>query len=494
MLPRLDKSLALLTGRKRDAPERHQTLRATLEWSLDLLCPEEKVFFRRLGIFAGGFSEEAAAAVVGDAGLAALDGLTSLVEKNLLVRTEVRGEGRFHMLETVRELARERLTEAGEERAAQLRHAEWVVRFLAGEHRNLVRSDARQAVHERVATEEAGARLALRFAASADGNRELAWELFVRLGYARLSDAHQSEVLASYELMKPLPRSADSVRAALALGIWAWARAAMLDPAAAPDLEGACATLEAAGEREFLGGIQTAWGMILATFDRPRGIAMLERAVALGRETDQSFVETWALTMICFAHLFGGAIGEGERKIDELSDLARRRGDDEGLSYALGLSARARLLRGDLAGARRQFADSAAIARARSAAWPHSMALCGLASVTLAAGDEVGARALVEEALLFCSGVGLLGVDNLCGALALMLINVGERGRALRVLGAVAAGAEDASSFAASMIDPSGALRAATREARQRLGHPPPRDPAGVDLAAVLQDALGTGR
>src|SRR6185503_4363042 len=112
MLPRLQKSLSLLSGGKRDLPERHQTLRATLDWSLDLLEPEERVFFRRLGIFVGGFSEDAAAAVTADVGLDALDGLTSLVEKSLLVRTEVNGEARFSMLETVREFARERVAEA----------------------------------------------------------------------------------------------------------------------------------------------------------------------------------------------------------------------------------------------------------------------------------------------------------------------------------------------------------------------------------------------
>src|SRR5215467_16104242 len=68
MVPRLNQSLALLTGGKRDLPERHQTLRAALEWSLDLLQPEEQVFFRRLGVFAGNFSEAAAAAVATDAG------------------------------------------------------------------------------------------------------------------------------------------------------------------------------------------------------------------------------------------------------------------------------------------------------------------------------------------------------------------------------------------------------------------------------------------
>ena len=125
---------------------------------------------------------------------------------------------------------------------------------------------------------------------------------------------------------------------------------------------------------------------------------------------------------------------------------------------------------------------------------PRAIALCGLASVTLAAGDEVGARAILEEALLFCGGVEYVGIDSLCGALALLLVKTGERDRALRVFGAVAAGTEDETGFTATMTDPSGALRAATREARALLGDPDPLDPAVVDLDAVLQAALGNGR
>jgi predicted ATPase len=494
MLPRLDKSLSLLTGGRRDLPERHQTLRATLEWSLDLLRPEERVFFRRLGVLAGDFSEEAAEAVVGDAGLDALSGLSSLVEKSLLVRTELRGEARFHLLETVRELAREQVAQAGEERAARLRHAEWIIQFLAREHPNLMRAELRPATHERIASEALGAHLALRFAASAEGDPELAWRLFIHFGFTRLSGAHTAEVLAGYEALKSIPRSTDPLRAALALGIWSWARAAMLQAAAAPDLERACAMLEAAGERDFLSGIMTAWGMLMGPTDGPRALAILERSLMLARDEDHTYIEGWALAMICHVHLHSGDIDEAQRRADELADIGRRRSDDAAVAFALIVGGRVELVRGDLSGARRLLAEAAGLARARSAAWPRSMALCGLASVALAAGDEGGARAILEEALHFCSGVGYVGIDTLCGSLALLLAKDGERDRALRVFGAVTPGAENETSYRATMTDPSGALRAATREARALLGDPPPVDPDRLDLAAVLEAAVGAAR
>jgi len=491
MLPRLNRSLSLLTGGKRDLPERHQTLRAALEWSLDLLRPEERVFFRRLGVFAGSFSEDAAAAVVADAGIDVLDGLTSLVEKNLLVRSEARGEARFHMLETVRELARERVAEAGEERAARLRHGAWVVQFLAGEHANLIRIQTRQAAIERIASEEMGARLALRFAASAEGDPELAWQLFIRIGFALESgNARTADVLATYELLKALPRSADPLRAALALGIRSYARASMADPAVDTDLAAACAVLEAAGERDFLASLLTAWGTLLAPSALPRALVILERALQLAHDAGQTAIEGWALMAICYGHLHGGALDEAQRRADELASFARRRNDEEFLALALTVSARVKLARGDLAGARSLFAEAAALARTRNSAWPRSIALCGLASVTLAAGDEVGARAIIEEAILFCRGVGYVSIGALCGALALLLVKTGERERALRVFSATGVGAENETDYTATMTDPSGALRAATHEARALLGDPPPVDPAVVDLDAVLQAAL----
>ena len=183
--------------------------------------------------------------------------------------------------------------------------------------------------------------------------------------------------------------------------------------------------------------------------------------------------------MICYAHLHGGAIDEAQRHADELASIGRRRNDEEAMAYALAVGARVKLMRGDLAGARSLFADAAALARARSAAWPRSIALCGLASVTLAAGDEVGARAILEEALLFCGGVGYVGIDSLCGALALLLVKTGERDRA-RLASSTPwrRGRRTKPASRATSTDPSGALRAATREARALLGDPPGRDPA----------------
>lgn len=140
LLARLARRLPLLTGGPRDQPARLQTMAAAIAWSHGLLDGEEQALFRRLAVFAGGFTLEAVEYVGGDgfasgggggAGPAVLDLMGSLFEKSLIQPQggEDGGEagGRFRMLETVREFAWERLAEAGEEAAARAAHAAFVL-------------------------------------------------------------------------------------------------------------------------------------------------------------------------------------------------------------------------------------------------------------------------------------------------------------------------------------------------------------------------------
>jgi predicted ATPase/class 3 adenylate cyclase len=120
LLERLSQRLDLFKG-PRDADPRQQTLRATIEWSYDLLAEEERRLFRALSFFAGGCTLEAAERVAD----AVLDTLQSLVEKSLLRFTD----GRYRMLETIREYAAERLEEAGAAENVQRRHADFVLRL-----------------------------------------------------------------------------------------------------------------------------------------------------------------------------------------------------------------------------------------------------------------------------------------------------------------------------------------------------------------------------
>jgi predicted ATPase/DNA-binding winged helix-turn-helix (wHTH) protein len=125
---RLDDKLPLLGSRRRTATPRHQTMGAVLDWSYGLLSDEERLFFRALGIFSGGFSAEAAAAAATGAAskrVDAIDRLADLVAKSLVVADCGSAETRFRLLDTTRAYAIEKLDERGERERIARRHAEY---------------------------------------------------------------------------------------------------------------------------------------------------------------------------------------------------------------------------------------------------------------------------------------------------------------------------------------------------------------------------------
>jgi predicted ATPase len=138
LLNRLAERLPLLVGQRRDLPERQRTLTATIAWSYDLLTQKEQDILRRLSVFAGGFTLEAAETICG----ADDETLESLVEKNL-VRHEVTedAESWFTMLETIQEFGSERLSETGKAREASYRHAEYYAGFVEQADYELRRAD-----------------------------------------------------------------------------------------------------------------------------------------------------------------------------------------------------------------------------------------------------------------------------------------------------------------------------------------------------------------
>jgi predicted ATPase/class 3 adenylate cyclase len=140
---RLEQSLAALGQGRRDASARQRTLRGAIAWSYDLLPPEERTLFRRLGVFAGGFSLAAAEEVCvrEDLGLDVLDGLSSLVDKSLVRARE--HEDRFVMLETIRSFATDELEASGEAEEIRRAHAEFFRALSEEAEQHLVGIDQR---------------------------------------------------------------------------------------------------------------------------------------------------------------------------------------------------------------------------------------------------------------------------------------------------------------------------------------------------------------
>lgn len=127
----LSSRLKLLTGGGRDLPERQQTLRSTLEWSVQLLNQQDQILFARLGVFMGGFSLDSAQEVChleNDNGLDIFKGIESLLNNSLVLLEYLDGfEPRFRMLETIREYAQEKLTDRSELEVLQKRHAQYFI-------------------------------------------------------------------------------------------------------------------------------------------------------------------------------------------------------------------------------------------------------------------------------------------------------------------------------------------------------------------------------
>ena len=492
MLPRLDKSLALLTSGRRDLPARQQTLRGALDWSHDLLSPDERVFFRRLGVFTGDFAEDAAAAVVGEAALDPLDGLTSLVEKSLLVRRDDEREPRFAMLETVRAYALDKLAAAGEERAARMRHAEWVTTLLGASRGILTHASERFRVLERFAREDGNIRAAQRFLAGPDGDREAAWRLYCHYALARHAELRGREVWDAYAALRAGGPATDPYTEKLARGLAAWATAWVPQPFTLDDLRDAVAALEAAGDRTYLPALTAALATVMNNIQAVDALPVLDRAIALAVEERQHMIESWARMIRVLHFLMRGDGAQAERAADDLIATSATHGEQEGIAFGMTSKGRLALMRGDLAAARTFFADATVYARARSGVYARADSLQCLASTALAQGDEAGARAIVEELVLFsATRNGVTSFEIAWGALAWFLAASGERERAARVLAVVPRGVEQAPPTVSMQRDPTGALTKATAEARALLGDPPPLDPEKVDVQAALRAALG---
>ena len=179
---RLDERFRLLTGGRRTAVERHQTLRATVDWSYSMLDERERPVFDRLGVFVGGFDTTAAEEVAIGDGIErwdVVDALVDLVGKSMVVAEETVGGGtRYQLLETLRHYARERLDEHGDADEWRRRHAEHFAAFAEREG-PLISGPDELASRERILTELDNLRAAVTWALDRSDERDE--ELAVRI-------------------------------------------------------------------------------------------------------------------------------------------------------------------------------------------------------------------------------------------------------------------------------------------------------------------------
>lgn len=198
ILARLENSLKLLTGGARDLPERQRTMRDAIRWSYDLLERDEQILFRRLSVFRGGFTVEAAEFLAEENGgnlpvasAPVLDLLTSLADNNLLILKQQNDENaRLQMLEVVREFAFEVLQETMETENARRVHAEFFLR-LAEEAEPLLHGEKGKEWHEKLDTEHDNLRAALGW--SLENAPEIAARIAAALRFFWLNRSYMAE-------------------------------------------------------------------------------------------------------------------------------------------------------------------------------------------------------------------------------------------------------------------------------------------------------------
>jgi predicted ATPase/class 3 adenylate cyclase len=222
---RLDDRFRLLTGGSRTALPRQQTLRALIDWSYDLLAEPERMLLRRLSVFAGGWTMEAAEAVCAGDDIEAwdvLDLLSNLVDKSLVVYEEQRVEARYRFSESMRQYARERLLEAGEEALVRGRHRDCFLE-LAGRAEPELLGAAQAEWLDRLETEHDNLRTALGWsleqgdAATCLAMGGALWRFWHVRGHLREGRERLEAILAMPGASPPTPARAKALNGAGAL-------------------------------------------------------------------------------------------------------------------------------------------------------------------------------------------------------------------------------------------------------------------------------------
>jgi predicted ATPase/DNA-binding CsgD family transcriptional regulator len=420
LLHHLEQPLPLLTGGSRDQPQRLQTMREAIGWSYDLLDRREQTLFRRLAVFAGGFTLEAAEAVgsrkskVGrtpepptfgfrlPTSDSVLDTIGALVEKSLLTQSEdPSGEPRFGMLETIREFGLERLAASGEEDATRGAHAAYYLALAQAAESHLIAAGSATWV-ERLASERANLRAAV------------AWAL-----HAGQSDAvlRLAGTILSFAYARGEPREGQQwLEAALAMG-----------GTAAPDAH--------------VDALFTASALAQVRGDFGRSTALSEEGLAIARNCGYTFGEARALLALGITAEWQGDLDLAAARYEASRDLMR--GLDERVRLPhwtlvpVANLADVALLRGDPALAA-SLADEAITGWRQSGyLWGIAQALGTAADAASELGDHVRALRLYDETLLLWldsdDGRGIAG--TLAG-IAGVVNSRGQSERAARLLGA----------------------------------------------------------
>jgi predicted ATPase/transcriptional regulator with XRE-family HTH domain len=445
LLTRLEQRLPLLSGGARDAPDRQQTMHDAIAWSHDLLTEAEQALFRRLAVFVGGFTLEAATAVAtrgesqpdrqGDV----LEELAALVDQSLLQLGQPHDddgalEARFSFLETVREYALERLEASGEVESMRQAHAAFYL-VLAEQAERALTGPQQTPWLTRLAVEHDNVRAALRW--TMERQPAIGLRLAGALWRFWWMHGHYHEGRGWLEALVAQGAGTEAERAKALYGAGSLAteqgdygQAAMLLEAALGAARSAEETAVAALALTDLGSIARQQG------EYARATEYHGEALALRRQSGDRRGIAVSLGNLGLAALYQGQYDRAEELLNEAATAFRDLGDQHSLITTISNLAHAAASRGDYERARGLVDESLAGYRTMDDHQGIADDLVTLGLATQGQGDPARATAHFGEALEHAREIGYrLGEATALYRLGLAALDAGETNQALALLG-----------------------------------------------------------
>ncbi|MFN0019362.1 MAG: protein kinase domain-containing protein [Pirellulaceae bacterium] len=404
LLARLQKSLQVLSTRRSDAPERQQTLRQAIQWSYELLTQAERQLFRRLAVFSGGFTLDAAEQVVADERGDITDGLASLADNSLLRVERAAHGGRLNMLETVRVFAREMLLSSGEAEELGRRHAAWVVALveaadpelrgpkageftqrLEQEHPNICAALAWSLMEPKDATR---GELGLRIGGAM-------WRFWCSSGHLREADGWLDRLLTAFA-----STHTDSIGALARYAAGCVAEDLGKYFEARKLYEEARRLWEAAGDERHLPDAYIALGSILSSQgDYPAAKDFFGKALELSRRLGDRRLTSVALSNLGSIAWSSGDYDKAKDFQQEALDIRRQLGNRAGVAVSLTSLGLIASRQGNLPGAKLLYLESLAILRETENKMGVAVCLNNLGEISYRLGEFESGEAMLWEAL-----------------------------------------------------------------------------------------------
>ncbi|MDE2338822.1 MAG: winged helix-turn-helix domain-containing protein [Gammaproteobacteria bacterium] len=400
---RLDLRFHVLTGGRRTALPRHQTLRATLDWSHRLLAEPDRTVLRRLAVFAGSFTLEAAGQVVADAALPeweVVSRIAELVDKSLVVADSSGAQRRYRLLETTHAYAMEKLADSGEFGPLARLHARYFRDLLQNAHLVWERTPSVEWL-EKVGPEIDNVRVALDWAFGADGDAQIGVELAAcsyLLWYllSLMPEGRSRLERATAALSGETPRS---LEARLWFG-YGFLSTGEPRGRAVPALRRAVALLRESGEPLDLARALAFYGLNLARTGAPEeGLEALQESRRMLSAGAQPKSFALCLTNLGIAHTVAGQYEAARARLDEALAAGERSHADFWAWRALIYKAEVQFAEGRVDAAIAGAREVIALARAARRTGLLGHALCNLAGYLIAHDEIDAASAALREGL-----------------------------------------------------------------------------------------------